>query len=179
MREENLTKCFEIFRGEISKSMASYFSLGNEHLVFRKDCSECVIPLASQQMAEDMTEEFSTCLDYQVLYEKRTPDGSDYHVALYSIPYENEMVVVIMDSIQHGLIESVKVRFFDSLDTMYNLDRLAVPERKAPERNRTGGRAAAGLSITTVTHPANVVLQDYLGTAPVSHSVPLQAFHPA
>lgn len=30
------------------------------------------------------------------------------------------MVVVIMDSIQHGLIESVKVRFFDSLDTMYN-----------------------------------------------------------
>jgi hypothetical protein len=120
MREENLTKCFEIFRGEISKRMASYFSLGNEHLVFRKDCSECVIPLASQQMAEDMTEEFSTCLDYQVLYEKRTPDGSDYHVALYSIPYENEMVVVIMDSIQHGLIESVKVRFFDSLDTMYN-----------------------------------------------------------
>ena len=120
MREENLTKCFEIFRGEISKRMASYFSLGNEHLVFRKDCSECVIPLASQQMAEDMTEEFSTCLDYQVLYEKRTPDGSDYHVALYSIPYENEMVVVIMDSIQHGLIESVKVRFFDSLATMYN-----------------------------------------------------------
>ena len=115
-----MTKCFEIFRGEISKRMASYFSLGNEHLVFRKDCSECVIPLASQQMAEDMTEEFSTCLDYQVLYEKRTPDGSDYHVALYSIPYENEMVVVIMDSIQHGLIESVKVRFFDSLDTMYN-----------------------------------------------------------
>ena len=120
MREENLTKCFEIFRGEISKRMASYFSLGNEHLVFRKDCSECVIPLASQQMAEDMTEEFSTSLDYQVLYEKRTPDGSGYHVALYSIPYENEMVVVIMDSIQHGLIESVKVRFFDSLDTMYN-----------------------------------------------------------
>ncbi|MBQ8096365.1 MAG: hypothetical protein IJ243_04680 [Prevotella sp.] len=120
MREENLTKCFEIFRGEISKRMASYFSLGNENLVFRKDCSECVIPLASQQMAEDMTEEFSTCLDYQVLYEKRTPDGSDYYVALYSIPYENEMVVVIMDSIQHGLIESVKVRFFDSLDTMYN-----------------------------------------------------------
>ena len=120
MREENLTKCFEIFRGEISKRMASYFSLGNENLVFKKDCSECVIPLASQQMAEDMTEEFSTCLDYQVLYEKRTPDGSDYHVALYSIPYENEMVVVIMDSIQHGLIESVKVRFFDSLDTMYN-----------------------------------------------------------
>ena len=29
------------------------------------------------------------------------------------------MVVVIMDSIQHGLIESVKVLFFDSLDTMY------------------------------------------------------------
>ena len=115
-----MTKCFEIFRGEISKRMASYFSLGNENLVFRKDCSECVIPLASQQMAEDMTEEFSTCLDYQVLYEKRTPDGSDYYVALYSIPYENEMVVVIMDSIQHGLIESVKVRFFDSLDTMYN-----------------------------------------------------------
>lgn len=24
MREENLTKCFEIFRGEISKRMASY-----------------------------------------------------------------------------------------------------------------------------------------------------------
>ena len=120
MREENLTKCFEIFLGEISKHMASYFSLGNENLVFRKDCSECVIPLASQQMAEDMTEEFSTCLDYQVLYEKRTSDGSDYHVALYSIPYENEMVVVIMDSIQHGLIESVKVRFVDSLDTMYN-----------------------------------------------------------
>ena len=30
------------------------------------------------------------------------------------------MVVVVLDSIQHGLTESVKVLFFDSLDTMYN-----------------------------------------------------------
>ena len=111
MKEENLTKCYEVFKKVILKRMASYFSLGNENVVSKKDYSECVIPLASQQLVEDMTEEFSTCLDYQVLYEKRTTDGSGYHVALYSIPYENEMVVVIMDSIQHGLIESVKVGF--------------------------------------------------------------------
>lgn len=114
-----MTQTVGEFRNKLRTYLSTYFRPGAEIPVQRKDHAECIFPLSYQQLAEDMTDEFVTCLHYHILYAKKNSNDSEYHVALYSLPYEHDMVVVIMDSIQHGLIESVKVLFFDSLDIMY------------------------------------------------------------
>ena len=120
MNEEYLTQTIEEFRGKLRTYLSTYFKPGNENPIIRKDYAECLFPLTFQQLTEDMADEFTTCLDYHILYANRSHDGSEYHAVLYSRPFEHDMVVVVLDSIQHGLTESVKVLFFDSLDTMYN-----------------------------------------------------------
>ena len=119
MNEKYLAQTLDEFQKKLKTYLSTYFRPEPVTPVIRKDYAECVYPLTSQQLAEDMADEFATCLHHRILYARESSSGTEYHVALYSQPYEHNMVVVIMDSIQHGLIESVKVLFFDSLDTMY------------------------------------------------------------
>ena len=119
MNEEYLTQTIEEFKDKLRTYLSTYFKPGIENPVIRKGYAECVFPLTYQQLAEDMADEFATCLHHRILYARKSSSSNEYHVVLYSQPYEHDMVVVVMDSIQHGLIESVKVLFFDSLDTMY------------------------------------------------------------
>ena len=123
MNEEFLTNSLEEFKTNLKTYLSTYLKPVDVTLALRNDYAECVFPLSCQQLAEDVTDEFVTCLHYHILYARKSSDGTEYHVVLYSRPYEHDMTVVIMDSIQHGLIESVIVLFFDSLDTMYRYVR--------------------------------------------------------
>ena len=119
MSEEYLTKSWETIRGNIQEILPEMFPNVCTDFVRKKDYAEAAVSLSSQQLAEDITDEIVTMLGYNVLYARCSDDGSTYHVALYSQPYEEEMAVVLMESLQHGIIEEIKVQVFDSLDTMY------------------------------------------------------------
>lgn len=119
MNEEYLTQTIEEFKDKLRTYLSTYFKPGTEKPVMRKGYAECTFRLSYQQLVEDMADEFVTCLHHHVLYARKSDGGTEYHVVLYSQPYDHDMVVVVMDSIQHGLIECVKVLFFDSLDNMY------------------------------------------------------------
>ena len=120
MNDNYLTISINEFQSKLDKSMPTFFSKENIQLIERNTFLEAVFPLSYQQLAEDLTDEFATNLRFHVLYARRTHDDKIYHIVLYSIPYEHEMIVIHMDSLQHGIIEDIRVKFFESMEIMYN-----------------------------------------------------------
>lgn len=120
MNENYFTKSVEEFQDKIRSFLPTFMDGNHTQTTQRNKYLETVFPLLFQQLAEDMTDEFATKLDYHVLYARKSDDDKKYHIVLYSIPYEHEMVVIHMDSLQHGILEDIRVKFFDSMETMYN-----------------------------------------------------------
>ena len=58
-------------------------------------------------------------LHLHVLYATREEDGKVYKAVAYSTPVEDEMLVFYFSSTQYGLIDSMTVFIFESLETMY------------------------------------------------------------
>lgn len=120
MNENYFTKSIEEFRSKLDSNMPTFFAKDSAKNEQRATFVETVFHLSYQQLAEDLTDDFVTSLRFNVLYARKSFDDKVFHVVLYSIPYEHEMVVVHMDSLQHGILEEIRVKFFDSMETMYN-----------------------------------------------------------
>jgi hypothetical protein len=120
MIENYFTNSADMFVAKIDKTMPTFFSVDKMQKIERDSYIEVVIPLSFQQLAEDLTDEFAESLRFHVLYARKSYDDKIYHVVLYSIPYEHEMVVIHMDSLQHGILEEIRVKFFSSMEVMYN-----------------------------------------------------------
>ena len=54
MSEEYLTKSMESFQGKLHGYLSAYFVDGSGAVTKREDCFETIIPLAFQQLAEDI-----------------------------------------------------------------------------------------------------------------------------
>ena len=120
MNDNYLTFSLEAFQGKLRSFLPKFMDGNHNETIQRKDYLETTFPLSFQQLAEDMTDELVTKLDYHVLYARKSDDDKIYHIVLYSIPYEHELVVIHMDSLQHGIIEDIRVKFFESMEIMYN-----------------------------------------------------------
>ena len=79
---------------------------------------EMVIPLRSQVMAEDMTEKFDKLMKLNILYAAKSYDNKLYKVLAYSTPVENNMFVVFLESQQYGIVDSITIHIFDSIEAM-------------------------------------------------------------
>ena len=53
------------------------------------------------------------------MYASSEEDGKIVKVEAYSVPVEYSMYVIYISSDQNGIVESVTVHFYDSLDIMY------------------------------------------------------------
>ena len=114
------TKSLEEFQGKLQNFMPAYFGKIGKVVMKETDGMEVLLPLAYQQLAEDLTDDFVNDLHLHVLFAKKSYDDKIYRIVLYSTPYEHEMVVIQMDSLQHGILEEIRVSFFDSLEKMYS-----------------------------------------------------------
>ena len=120
MSDNYLTKSVEKFQGKLRSYFPKFMEGNYNEKVICSSYLEVVFPLSFQQLAEDMTDEIVKKLDYHVLYARKSNDDKIYHIVLYSKPYVHEMVVIHMDSLQHGILEDIRVKFFDSMEVMYN-----------------------------------------------------------
>lgn len=77
-----------------------------------------VIPLRSQVMAEDMTEKLDKLMKLNVLYAAKSYDNKLYKVLAYSTPVENNMFIVFLESLQYGIVDSITIHIFDSIEAM-------------------------------------------------------------
>ena len=54
-----------------------------------------------------------------ILYAYKELDGSGYRIVAYTMPYQDEMYIVFVDSQQYGIVDEMHVAFFESLDVMF------------------------------------------------------------
>lgn len=109
----NFTKLQEII------SNTGMFQCDNLQLKITKDIGTVTIPMVRQHMADDFLRELTSFLDVNVLYAYKKQDGSSYRIVAYTMPFQDEMYIVSVDSQQYGIVEEMYVTLFESLDIMF------------------------------------------------------------
>ena len=109
----NFTKLQEII------SNTGMFQCDNLQLKITKDIGTVTIPMVRQHMADDFLSELTSFLDVNVLYAYKKQDGSSYRIVAYTMPFQDEMYIVSVDSQQYGIVEEMYVTLFESLDIMF------------------------------------------------------------
>lgn len=95
------------------------FRLDSLEMTIDKGVGTVTIPLRRQYMMESIIEALSTCVNINILYAWRSPDGSRKKTIAYSMPYIDEMFVIALQSQQYGIVEQLHLTFFESLDMMF------------------------------------------------------------
>lgn len=94
------------------------FMLDDLQMRISNNIGTVTIPMFTQHMMEDVFEEIQNYVNVKILYASRTPDGRHHKLVTYSMPYEDEMYIISMESEQYGIVEQLNVTLFESLDIM-------------------------------------------------------------
>lgn len=81
--------------------------------------AEVVFNMNDQQMLENFISELAEKLHVHVLYTSKEYEGRVYKVVAYPTPVEDGMFVIHLSSTNYGIVDSMTVFFFDSLEVMY------------------------------------------------------------
>ena len=119
--DEIFTKSESLFKENAARFMPTFFSEYKQRSYDRTDYYEVIFTLPKQQNLSKMAIKFIENMPLRTLYAVKSGDGKFIQTVLYSIPYENEMYSVYMSSNQYGLIDELRVHFYDSLDNMYRI----------------------------------------------------------
>lgn len=95
------------------------FDTENISLVPRGKSAEVYIPLKNQSLIEDLVEDFANRLKLNILYAISAEEGKNIKVIGYSMPYQYELYVVAIETMQYGIVEGIHVAFYDSMDDMF------------------------------------------------------------
>lgn len=100
--------------------MSETFDDKQYEIYIHDDFAEVVWHTKMQVMAEDLTDSLEKKLGAHILFASSQENGRIIKVEAYSTPVENSMYAIYLSSDQHGVIDSITVFFFDSLDIMYH-----------------------------------------------------------
>lgn len=100
--------------------MSETFDEQQYEIYIHDDFAEVVWQTKMQVMAEDLTDSLEKKLGTHILFASSEENGRIIKVEAYSTPVENSMYAIYLSSDQHGIIDSITVFFFDSLDVMYH-----------------------------------------------------------
>lgn len=100
--------------------MSETFGEQQYEIYIHDDFAEVVWQTKMQVMAEDLTDSLEKKLGAHILFASCEENGRIVKVEAYSTPVENSMYAIYLSSDQHGVVDSITVFFFDSLDVMYH-----------------------------------------------------------
>lgn len=103
----------------LTLKMADIFGNQKYEINVYDDYAEVVWKTKQQVMAEDLTDTLEKKLGVHVMFASSEDNGRNVKVEAYSTPVENSMYVVYLSSDQYGVVDSMTVTFFDSLEIMY------------------------------------------------------------
>ena len=119
LEEGTVKRSIILLYQQMIKKLPEYFSEQEINVIQHSSFSEIVVQLKEQNMLENFITSMEEKLHLHVLYATREEDGKVYKVVAYSTPVEDEMLVFYFSSTQYGLIDSMTVFIFESLETMY------------------------------------------------------------
>lgn len=116
----------EVFKASIynlymslQQKLPEFFGSQSYNIHVHDDFAEVVLTTKKQVMAEDLTDMLEKKMDAKILYASKEENGRIVKSEAYSLPVENNMYIIYMSSSQHGILDSITVFFFDSLELMY------------------------------------------------------------
>lgn len=119
LEEGTVKRSIILLYQKMIKKLPEYFPEQKINVIQHSSFSEIVVQLKEQNMLENFITSMEEKLHLHVLYATREEDGKMYKVVAYSTPVEDEMLVFYFSSTQYGLINSMIVFIFESLETMY------------------------------------------------------------
>ena len=90
-----------------------------QKLLQRKNCTDTQFFLNKQWMIDDLSDFLANNHIVNILYARRTAEKKFYEVIAYSMPYDGEMFVIKLSSHMYGVVSSLNVSFYMSLETMF------------------------------------------------------------
>lgn len=87
-------------------------------LTISKDYGTATIPMSRQHTMDDVLSAISKKANVNILYQYRNKGGKDRKTIAYSMPYEDEMFIIGIESYQYGIVEEIDMTFCNSLDKM-------------------------------------------------------------
>lgn len=111
------------------------FMLENLQMRILHDIGMVTIPMHRQLMIDDVVKELENYIDMNTLCAYRRDGGRNCKLVSYSMPYQDEMYIINMESEQYGIIEEINVTLFESLEVMLSWLRscLQTVEEKTDE----------------------------------------------
>lgn len=113
--EENLKTLLDKIA---SASMDNIIDVSACEITYNPDSIMAEFPLKKQQMMDEFVDRLSHRLHLRVLFFSHDENRKEYRGVLYSMPYPEEMFVIHLESHQYGLVNEIKVVFYDSMDVM-------------------------------------------------------------
>ena len=110
------------------------FMLDDLQMKISNNVGTVTVPMLTQHMMEDVFEELQNYVNVNILFAFRTADGSHHKLVTYSMPYQDEMYIISMESEQYGIVEQMSVTLFESLDIMLAWLRSCLLEVEGKER---------------------------------------------
>lgn len=114
--DETIVQNFTRLQDQLSN--AGIFMLDDLRMDIVHNIGTATIQMGNQQMMEDVLKEIQNHMNVKLLCAYRTLDGSRHKLVAYSMPYEDEMYIISMESQQYGIVEQMTVTLFESLDIM-------------------------------------------------------------
>lgn len=109
----NLCKLLEV-------KLPDSFGKQQYEITIHEDFAEVVLNMPIQMMAEDLTDALVKNIGVNVMYASKEEQGRIVKVEAYSVPVEDSMYIIYVSSSQHGVVDSITVFFFESLEIMYH-----------------------------------------------------------
>lgn len=116
----------EVFKASIynlyillQQKIPEFFGSQSYNIYVHDDFAEVVWTTKKQVMAEDFTDMLEKKIGAKILYASKEENGRIVKAQAYSLPIENNMYTIYLSSSQYGILDSITVFFFDSLELMY------------------------------------------------------------
>ena len=119
LENEVLKDSISDFLSEMRENLPEVFNSLEMKTVLHGNYAEVYSQLCSQAMIEELTDDLARKLGCHVLYAVKEGEGKDYKVVAYSMPVENRMYIIYISSWQYGVVDSMTVHFYDSMENMY------------------------------------------------------------
>ena len=119
LENEVLKDSISDFLSEMRENLPEVFNSIEMKTVLHGNYAEVYLQLCSQAMIEELIDDLARKLGCHVLYAVKEGEGKDYKVIAYSMPVENRMYIIYISSWQYGVVDSMTVHFYDSMENMY------------------------------------------------------------
>lgn len=114
-----LKRSIILLNQKLIKLLPEFFSQQQIGIIQHASFSEIVLRMNEQNMLENFISRLEEKLHVNILYASREEDGKIYKVVAYSNPVEDEMSVFYLSSTQYGIVDTMTVFIFDSIETMF------------------------------------------------------------